>query len=349
MTRRIILIRHAMPDIPIGERWCIGGRTDLPLGSLGRLQAALLPFAPELDAIEAVFCSTLLRARQTALPLCSEPTVVEGLQELDMGVWDGLSFAEIRARFPELYAARESDSSLLPEGAETEAALRLRMTEGLLRCLAGSCGDIAVVSHKSAIASLVGQREALGYTSLSVLEADAGSFRIREVGKRVHPDLSDPVCEALLLAAGADAPRLAHCRTVAALADSLCATLAANGLVLDAAAIHKAALLHDLARSEPDHAALGALWLHELGYEEIADLVRQHHDPDSAELNEAGLLYLADKCVRGNRRVSLNERFSASLGKCRTPEALEAHRRRRELAEHLSKTVNTLCHTELTN
>ena len=162
------------------------------------------------------------------------------------------------------------------------------------------------------------------------------------------PELSDSVCEALLLAAGADASRLEHCRAVANLADSLCAALAENGLRLDAAAIHRAALLHDLARSEPDHAALGALWLHQLGYETIAGLVRQHHDPDSAELNEAGLLYLADKCVRGSRRVSLEERFSASLRKCRTPQALAAHRRRYELAEHLSNTVNTLCHTELT-
>ena len=348
MTRRIILIRHAMPDIPIGERWCIGGRTDLPLGALGRLQAALLPFEPELSAIHAVFCSTLLRARQTALPLCREPTAVEGLQEQDMGVWDGLPFTEIRARFPELYSARESDPSLLPEGAESEAALRARMTEGLFRCLAESSGDIAVVSHKSAIASLVGQRSALGYASLSVLEAEAGSFQIRTVGKHVLPELSDSVCEALLRAAGADASRLEHCRAVANLADSLCAALAENGLRLDAAAIHWAALLHDLARSEPDHAALGALWLHQLGYETIAGLVRQHHDPDSAELNEAGLLYLADKCVRGSRRVSLEERFSASLGKCRTPQALAAHRRRYELAEYLSNTVNTLCHTELT-
>ena len=66
MTRTIWLIRHAMPDIPLGERWCVGGRLDLPLGALGRLQAALLPFAPELSNVETVFCSPLRRAVETA-------------------------------------------------------------------------------------------------------------------------------------------------------------------------------------------------------------------------------------------------------------------------------------------
>ena len=118
--RKIYLIRHAMPDIPLGERWCIGGETDIPLGKLGRLQAALLPFISELQGADKVFCSTLIRARETALPLCPEPIAVEGLEEQRMGAWDGLPFTEIMRRFPELYAARENDSTLLPDGAETE-------------------------------------------------------------------------------------------------------------------------------------------------------------------------------------------------------------------------------------
>ena len=69
MSRKVWLIRHAMPDLPIGERWCVGGRSDFPLGRLGRLQAALLPFVPELQGLDAVFCSSLIRARETALPL----------------------------------------------------------------------------------------------------------------------------------------------------------------------------------------------------------------------------------------------------------------------------------------
>ncbi len=341
--RKIYLIRHAMPDIPIGERWCIGGLTDIPLGKLGRLQAALLPFAPALRDVGAVFCSTLLRARQTALPLCMEPISVPGLEEQRMGAWDGLPFTEIMRRFPKLYAARELDSTLLPDGAEADEAVRDRMQAALRQCLRQSTGDIAVVSHKSAIASITGQRKKLGYTSVSVLEAAGEALTVKEMHELCKPDLNDTICLALLNAAGADENLIAHCETAAALADELCAALLDSGLTLDAALIHRAALLHDLARAEKDHAALGALWLKELGYPEIAEIVRQHHDPDSAMLNEASVVYIADKAVWGSKRIPVAERFERSLHKCRTPEALAAHKRRRQTALSIQNEINRLC------
>ena len=347
MMRTIYLIRHAMPAIPIGERWCVGGRTDLPLGTLGRLQAALLPYVPALQTLNAVFCSTLIRARETALPLSPEPRAVPGLEEQDMGAWDGLSFVEIQRRFPALYLAREKDPSLLPEGAEADDAVRARMRGALLACLRESEGDIAVVSHKSAIASITGQRSSLGYTSLSVLRCDGDTLRVEAAGLKPDAVLSDAACVSLLKAAGADEARIAHCRAVAELADELCAALNGRGLALDAQAVHRAALLHDLARGEPDHAALGALWLRELGYPELSGIVRQHHDLDAAELSEAAVVFLADKAVRGDRRVPIDERFEASLKKCRTPEALAAHARRRRTAKEIQNRINRLCETEI--
>ena len=340
--RKIYLIRHAMPDIPIGERWCIGGQTDIPLGKLGRLQAALLPFVPELADAETVFCSTLIRARETALPLCPKPVPVPGLEEQRMGAWDGLPFTEIMRRFPELYAARESDPTLLPDGAETGEAVRLRMHAALLRCLRQSMGDIAIVSHKSAIASITGQRNRLDYTSVSVLEADGDALAVQRIGELCKPKLNDIICLALLKAAGADENLIAHCEAVTALADELCAALSEKGIALDAERIHCASLLHDLARTEKDHAALGAIWLKELGYPEIAEIVRQHHDPDFTEINEAAVVYIADKAVRGSERVPIAERFDRSLAKCKTPEALAAHEKRRQTALTIQDKINRL-------
>ena len=148
-------------------------------------------------------------------------------------------------------------------------------------------------------------------------------------------------------AAGADEKLLAHCRAVAALADELCAALREKSVSLDAEAVHAAALLHDIARGEADHAALGARWLRELGYPEIAELVRQHHDPDGTQINEAAVLYIADKAVRGDTRVPLDGRFAASLEKCTTPEAREAHARRYETARTIRNGINRLCGKEL--
>ena len=347
MKRTLYLIRHAMPNIPIGQRWCVGGRTDLTLGEPGLLQAALLPFAPELEKLDAVFCSSMLRARETALALCPEPRIIPGLEEQDMGAWDGLSFEEIKARFPALYAARETESWLLPEGAESEEAVRIRMEAALDRCLEESAGDIAVVSHKGAIAAVAGGREGLDYTALTALRYENGRLVSVEKLGPPHPALTERVCEALLGAAGCRQELRAHCRAVAALAEELCGALLARGMALDAEAIRAAALLHDIAKGRPEHAALGGVWLRELGYPEIADLIRQHTEPDGTELNAAALVYIADKGVRGDRRIAIDERFEASLAKCRTPEALAAHTRRWNTAKEIQNKINRLCGAEL--
>ena len=346
MKRRIFLIRHAMPDLPLGERWCVGGRSDFPLGRLGRIQAARLPFVKALEGVQTVFASPLIRAIETARPLCDAPQIMPGLEEQDMGVWDGLSFREIMARFPALYAAREEDPSLLPDGAESGDAVAARMREAIFRCLAASEGDIAIVSHKSAIASITGERRRLGYTSLSLLEEENGELRVREIGLSPRPEITDELCLAMLRASGADDALIAHCRAVAALADELCAALKEKGITLDSEAVHAAALLHDIAKGEHDHAAVGGLWLKELDYPALAEIVRQHTEPDSDALNEAGLVFLADKLVRGAQRVELEERFGASLANCKTPEAQCAHARRFALARSLNDTIDRLMGAE---
>ena len=346
MSRKIWLIRHAMPDIPLGERWCVGGRSNFPLGRLGRIQAARLSFVKELEGVQAVFASPLVRAVETARPLCAAPRIMPGLEEQDMGVWDGLPFREIMLRFPELYAARERDPSLLPDGAESEEAVAKRMREAILRCLRESEGDIALVSHKGAIAAITGERSKLGYTSLTVLEEENGALYVRDIGRSPRPELTDALCLAMLRAAGADDALVAHCRAVTALADELCARLKEKGLSLDSGAIHTAALLHDIAKGERDHAAVGGLWMKELGYPAVAEIVRQHTEPDSDALNEAGLVFLADKLVRGAQRVELEERFSASLAKCKTPEAQRAHARRFALARSLKEKTDRLTGAE---
>ena len=344
--RTVYLIRHAMPDIPLGQRWCVGSRSDFPLGPVGRLQAALLPFVPELKGVKTVFCSTLMRAKETAAPLCPEPVVVPGLEEQDMGIWDGLSFTKIKKKFPALYAARETDPSLLPEGAESEAEVRTRMLAALERCLDESDGDIAVVSHKGAIASILGSREGLDYTSITALRVEDGQIvGFTRLGAP-HPALSDRVCLALLRAAGADRDRIAHCRAVAKLADELCKALREKGLPLEAKAVHRAALLHDLAKGKPDHAALGGVWLRELGHLKLAEIVRQHTEPDGTALNEATLVFYADKVMRGDKRSTLDERFAASLVRCATPEALAAHARRRAAADAVQNEIISLLGAE---
>lgn len=342
--RTIYLIRHGHPDIPYGERWCVGGDTDLPLNPLGRMQASMLPYLPELQGLQAVFCSPLSRARETALPLCPAPRVIKGLEEQRMGVWDGLSFREIRERYSALYEARETDPSLLPDGAEPLDAVRARMLDALLYCLHKSERDIAVVSHRTALSTVIGHRELLLHASVSTLLWDGEHFEPAVCGIRPHPALTRPLAIQLLHSAAPGEKIQKHCHAVSEealrIADSL-------PLPLNQGLLECAALLHDIARGEKDHACLGANWLRELGYGEAAALVEQHHDLKSEEIDEAAILYLADKCIQEERRVSLTQRFTATEKRCTDPEARAAHARRWECALSLAKQINALCGAEI--
>ena len=146
--KRVYLIRHALPDFPDGQRRCLG-RTDIPLGDAGMAQAEAM--AASLPTVTAVFSSPLTRAVQTARKIDGNMITMTGLRELDYGQWDGLTFTEIRRRFPELYAAREHDKSLLPPGAEPPEQALARFADAMGEAARVSPGDFAVVTHGGVI------------------------------------------------------------------------------------------------------------------------------------------------------------------------------------------------------
>lgn len=108
----------------------------------------------------------------------------------------------------------------------------------------------------------------------------------------------------------------AHSLKVAGVADLIVRALARAGVVLDREMIQAAALLHDLARGQKNHAAVGRRILEQMGFDDTAALVGTHMDlvrEPGAALDAAGVLYLADKMVRGDRLVPLETRFAAAL------------------------------------
>ena len=106
---------------------------------------------------------------------------------------------------------------------------------------------------------------------------------------------------------------------------------------IDKHKIYAAALLHDIAKAYPDHPETGAGWLRLLGHTGIADIVADHMDLPEEKLgylNESLIVYLADKQVQGERRVTIEERFAAKREKFKdNPEALAGVERRYQLAK----------------
>lgn len=150
--KRVYLIRHGLPDFPGGKGMCIG-TTDIPIGEKGLAQAAEM--AKKLPPVTAVFSSPLLRAIQTAEAIGLSVTVLDGLREMYAGEWDGLTFEQIRERYPELYAARFHDMTIPLPGAESCEDGIARFSAAMKTAAQSASGDFAVVAHGGIIAQFL--------------------------------------------------------------------------------------------------------------------------------------------------------------------------------------------------
>ncbi|SHL05441.1 probable phosphoglycerate mutase [Pseudonocardia thermophila] len=177
---RMLLLRHGQTALSVERRY--SGHGDPELTELGRLQAARAAarLAAEPD-IAAVLTSPLQRARVTAEAVAEAtgaPLVVRpGLIETDFGEWEGLSFAEARARDPELHRRWLGDETVAPPGGESFAAVGRRIEIERRAVLAEYPGrTVVVVSHVTPIKMLLRAGLDAGPSLLYRLHLDLASL-----------------------------------------------------------------------------------------------------------------------------------------------------------------------------
>lgn len=356
--RNVYLIRHGEPVLPGGEKTCIS-RTDLALSTVGRMQAALLGEWLKGKNVRRVYHSPLRRTSETARIISREAEAREGLEELDMGVWEGCTFREIRERWPERYTLRGKDPAAYPApGGESFSACIARAGGTMRQLLEETDGDIAVISHAGVNRLLLSTfatwpledvfRVKQPYGCVNILSVEKDAIRVDCHALQVTPPLSDGLCAALWDASEVPENVRHHCRAVADKAQQLGEALCRAGHSLNLELLRSAALLHDMARSHPDHALLGAKWLRALGYPEQARLVAAHHQlclEQQTDLTEEAVLYLADKLIQGTDEVSIEARFSRSRCKCDTAQARAAHEARYVQAKLVQSAFDQAVHT----
>lgn len=139
----LVITRHGLTARSIPEQH-LGQKIDIGLTNKGRAQAKALAQRLTAVSFDRILSSPLVRARQTAAILAAagsaERPAVEidpRLTEMDYGAWEGLTYAEIEARDPELRGRWESDPAkqACPDGESgDDVADRV---EGFLRDLIG--------------------------------------------------------------------------------------------------------------------------------------------------------------------------------------------------------------------
>jgi ribonuclease H / adenosylcobalamin/alpha-ribazole phosphatase len=154
-----LLLRHGQTALSAERRFA--GRGDVPLTEVGALQAAAA--AARLAArggIDLVVSSPLARTFRTA-EVVAEATgaallVDDDLAETDFGEWEGLTFAEVMARWPEEMPVWMASVDAAPPGGESLAGAARRASAALDRLLSQhGAKTIVVVSHVTPIKTIV--------------------------------------------------------------------------------------------------------------------------------------------------------------------------------------------------
>lgn len=176
---KILLVRHGETDWNVAQR--IQGSTDTPLNETGIMQAQKLAeeLAKRETPIIGVYTSKLERAAKTAEcvaeKLGKECIVLPGLEEINFGLWEGITWEQVAEQFPEEYQIwRQNRRYEHPPKGESYQELVERVVAALQKLLkelkAGNCpdtetaadegnvpvnGDIVVVTHSADIMSLM--------------------------------------------------------------------------------------------------------------------------------------------------------------------------------------------------
>jgi putative nucleotidyltransferase with HDIG domain len=137
-----------------------------------------------------------------------------------------------------------------------------------------------------------------------------------------------------------------HCRVVSKVARQLAHALSAAGTAIDSQLVSKAALLHDIARARKNHAETGAHILTALGFDRLAPIVGTHMDLDlrrGQPVDEAQVVYLADKLVDGARCTDMERRFDRQMERYSgDPTAMGAISRRYHTARYIRAKVESI-------
>jgi probable phosphoglycerate mutase len=178
-----VMLRHGETVLTPEKRFSGSGGSDPVLSAVGRRQAdAVAAALAGRGTIQAIISSPLRRCRETADAVAAKlglgVSIEEGLRETDFAAWEGLTYAEVRERYPDdLEAWLASPKAAPTGGGESFATVARRVAATRDKLLALHQGrTILLVTHVTPVKTLV--RLALGAPpeSLFRMELSAASL-----------------------------------------------------------------------------------------------------------------------------------------------------------------------------
>jgi probable phosphoglycerate mutase len=182
----LVLVRHGATSYTADKRFSGGLAGSNPgLTDDGRAQVREVAewLAPLGEAVEAVVASPVRRTRESAeilaerlgLDLVEEP----GFAEMEFGAWDGMSFGEVRAQYPDELEKWLGDLDVAPAGGESFREVEKRVLAGLARVVERYAGrTVVVVSHVTPIKTLIAHAVGAPLAALFRMELSTASVSV---------------------------------------------------------------------------------------------------------------------------------------------------------------------------
>lgn len=204
MKTRIILIRHGQSVSNLKDKFA--GSTDVQLTDLGKKQGEFTGEFLKSEKIDAIYSSTLTRAYETACYTASHHnlTVIkdEGVNEINGGLWESLTYPEIKEKFPEQYNIWHTDIGKSHcEQGESVADVRDRVYSAIERIAKKHMGQtVAIGSHGMAIRAFILKVQGLSLeemqektkwasnASVTYVDYENGKFTLIKYGEDKHLD-----------------------------------------------------------------------------------------------------------------------------------------------------------------
>ncbi len=148
---RICLVRHG--ETAWNAEGRVQGQLDIPLNETGRAQARAIAAALADEDFSAIYSSDLMRVRQTAEPSAKRLALAvvfdAALRERHYGMFESLTYVEVRERFPEQYARfRNKDPDFDLENGESLRGFAERAIGAVSRLIERHAGEqILVFTH----------------------------------------------------------------------------------------------------------------------------------------------------------------------------------------------------------
>lgn len=156
----VIALRHGVTPHTLEKRFCGSGGTDPGLIDEGVAQAQrAATYLSRRGGVDAIVASPLRRTRETADVVANklgiEMAVDDDVAEASFGEWDGMTFAEVKERWPEELDRWLSSTAAAPRGGEPFDSVYERAIRARERIVADYPGKtVVVVSHVTPIKML---------------------------------------------------------------------------------------------------------------------------------------------------------------------------------------------------